>query len=580
MRPRPRPVPAAGTMLVAVALLALGVQPAAAAPTSAAAAAADLSARGPAVASPGGGRLDLFTRSVGGNLLHQVYLPGQGWSASENLGGRLSSAPAALWRGSGRLDVFARGVGGALWQRFFERGHWSAWKPLGGALGSEPVAVSWAPSRLDAFVRGTDEALWQRTHTQARGWSAWKRLGGRLMAAPAAVSWGPGRMDVFIRGGDQALRQRYVRPDVRWSAWVPLGGQLSAEPAAASWGPGRLDVLVRGSDGTLRHRSFATGRRWSAWANLGGRLATGPSVAASGGARLSVVTRWTDNRLLSRTLALGQPWTGWARADASADFRRLGAWVDLYDTALSPASAVAAMDARGVKTLYLETARFNSPTDIVDPAKVGQWIERAHAAGIKVVGWYLPGYSEWLGRDVRRTLAVAGFRSPAGQRFDAVGIDIEYRAASSSAAEFNRGVSAHLARVRAALGVGTAVGAIVPAPLGMDLNPAAWSGFPWASVGGYADVVLPMGYWTYRTDCATNARHCPYGYTVGNAGQARERSGLPVHVIGGLAGGSSSARVADFVRAARAAHADGGSLYDYQTTAASAWSRLAGLNGL
>ena len=134
--------------------------------------------------------------------------------------------------------------------------------------------------------------------------------------------------------------------------------------------------------------------------------------------------------------------------------------------------------------------------------------------------------------------------------------------------------------MRSLVGVGSPIGAIVPAPLGMELDPATWRGFPWASVGGYADVVLPMSYWSYRTDCAHNVRHCAYGYTLGNARQARQHTALPVHLIGGEARPSSAAQVAAFAHAARVARADGGSLYDYPTTAPAAWRHLAGLNGL
>ncbi|HEV8649840.1 MAG TPA: hypothetical protein VG276_10655 [Actinomycetes bacterium] len=273
----------------------------------------------------------------------------------------------------------------------------------------------------------------------------------------------------------------------------------------------------------------------------------------------------------------------WAKTQArpgTASFRRLGAWVDYLDYSLDPAAAVRDMAANGVRTLYLETARYNSTSDILFPAKVGEWIERAHAAGIKVVGWYFPAYSEYLDLDVRRTLAVARFRSPTGQRFDALAVDIEYQAASSGPAEFNAGVTTHLARVRANLGGSYPIGAIVPAPLGMALNPAAWSGFPWAAVGRYADVVQPMGYWSYRRDCPANPRHCPYQYTTGNVAAAARSTGLPVHVIGGIGDAVSTTGVSDFVRGARDARAHGGSLYDYRTTAPSFWPALQQLNQL
>ena len=126
------------------------------------------------------------------------------------------------------------------------------------------------------------------------------------------------------------------------------------------------------------------------------------------------------------------------------------------------------------------------------------------------------------------------------------------------------------------------IGAITYPPLVMDLNPSAWNAFPWSAVGAQANIVLPMGYWSARTDCSTNPQHCAYGYTVGNINEARTRtSGLPVHIIGGIANQVSSQEVSDFIRGAHDAKAYGASLYDYLTTTnASFWTTLAGANTL
>ena len=83
----------------------------------------------------------------------------------------------------------------------------------------------------------------------------------------------------------------------------------------------------------------------------------------------------------------------------------LGAWVDVFDYApnyqnqgLSPPVTpqdLDAMAAFGVKTLYLQAARLDdrSPDGIVDADLIGQFLERAHANGIRVVGWYLPKFA-------------------------------------------------------------------------------------------------------------------------------------------------------------------------------------------
>jgi hypothetical protein len=117
----------------------------------------------------------------------------------------------------------------------------------------------------------------------------------------------------------------------------------------------------------------------------------------------------------------------------------------------------------------------------------------------------------------------------------------------------------------------------------MKLAPSTWAGFPWATIGRYADVVQPMGYWTFRSDCSTNPSHCPYGYSKGNVQLARAYTGLPAHEVGGIhtepAGRVVTDQdVRDFVRGTLDAGAIGGSMYDYRTTLASYWDDLAPLN--
>ena len=271
--------------------------------------------------------------------------------------------------------------------------------------------------------------------------------------------------------------------------------------------------------------------------------------------------------------------------DLSA-FRGLGTWVDLYDyPKLDPEASVADMKARGVKTLYLQTGRWNKPDPkssdaFMDRAMMDRWLTAAHAAGVKVIGWYLPAYDDML-RDIRRTRAIAVYRSATGQRFDALGIDVEYKQQMPSLAAWNAAIIEHITRVRALVGSAYPIGAIVPAPLAMAVRPENWTGFPWRPLADAANVFLPMAYWSFRDDCSSVPEHCAYGYTKGNVEQVRALTGkpnLPIHVIGGVGDSIADADVAQFVSAARAAGAYGGSLYDYLTTKPAWWAVLAKLN--
>ena len=199
-------------------------------------------------------------------------------------------------------------------------------------------------------------------------------------------------------------------------------------------------------------------------------------------------------------------------APALALYGGLGTWVDIYDLRVwrNPVAALTAMKARGVRTLYLETSNYRQASDIVRPAGTARIVEAAHALGLKVVAWYLPGFLN-PARDTRRTLAAVRFRTPRGHRFDSFGLDIE--------ASVVRSVPLRTARLlrlsstlRAAVGPSYALGAIIPAPRGMELLPRYWPDFPYRQLARIYDVFLPMAYFTYRARNPATT----YEYTVRN----------------------------------------------------------------
>ena len=267
-------------------------------------------------------------------------------------------------------------------------------------------------------------------------------------------------------------------------------------------------------------------------------------------------------------------------------FKRLGAWIDLYDyEAIEPETASADMAAKGVKTIYLQTARWNKPAPddknvFQDEALAERWIHAAHVNGMRIVGWYLPAY-ENMGRDVARTAVIASYRTSTGERFDALAIDVEYKDQMDSLSEWNAAIAEHIKRVRNKVGAAYPVAAIVPSPLAMEIYPQNWVGFPWHALAAHADLFMPMAYWSFRHDCDSNPQHCAYGYTAGNVQRVREltgKPGLPVHVVGGVGDGVTVEEVADFVKAAFAVGVSGGSLYDYRTTKPEFWAHLKKFN--
>jgi hypothetical protein len=276
--------------------------------------------------------------------------------------------------------------------------------------------------------------------------------------------------------------------------------------------------------------------------------------------------------VIAVALCLAVPAGGAAPRD-TASYQGLGTWVDIWDGAIwaNPEAAVARMRDLGVTTLYLETSNYSQRVDVVRPAAVGRFVDAAHAYGMRIVAWYLPSFQN-LVRDLRRSLAAVRFRSPHGDSFDSFALDVEAKVVASAAKRSAR-LLALSAALRKSVGSRYALGAIIPAPRGMDLNPKYWPGFPYAGLAQTYDVFMPMGYFTYRTKTAPATR----AYTAANVELLRERAGddgLAVHPIGGLAGHATVAQVRAFAMAAADEGSLGASLYDYATTSAAQWRAL------
>jgi len=271
-------------------------------------------------------------------------------------------------------------------------------------------------------------------------------------------------------------------------------------------------------------------------------------------------------------LCLAVPAGGAPPRDTSA-YQGLGTWVDIWDGAqwAKPEAAVARMRDLGVTTLYLETSNYSQAVDLLRPAALGRFVDAAHANGLRIVAWYLPSFAN-VARDLRRSLAAVRFRSPKGEAFDSFALDIEAKVVPSAAKRSVRllGLSRAL---RKAVGPDYPLGAIIPAPRGMDLNPKYWPGFPYEGPAKTYDVFMPMGYFTYRTKTGAATR----SYTEANAELLRARTGdegLAVHLVGGLAGSATVAQVRAFAAAAADEGAVGASLYLYDETHRPQWKAL------
>jgi hypothetical protein len=279
---------------------------------------------------------------------------------------------------------------------------------------------------------------------------------------------------------------------------------------------------------------------------------------------------------LALSLALAASAAGAPAAEAApsvAAYRGLGAWIDIYDPVSwnNPHAAVERAHRRGVRTLYVETANFHAPSAIYRPDKLATLIHAAHARGMKVVAWYLPGFKD-LAKDTRRCRAAIRYRTPRGQRFDSFALDIEASIVKPASLRSSRLITLS-GRLRDTVGPRYPLGAIIPSPVGMTMHASYWPGFPYQRLPEFYDVIVPMGYYTYHVQGYVKT----YGESRENIRLVREKTGrpsVPIHLIGGLAAQSSGNETKAFVRATREAGIIGASLYDLATSDAADWEQL------
>jgi hypothetical protein len=253
-------------------------------------------------------------------------------------------------------------------------------------------------------------------------------------------------------------------------------------------------------------------------------------------------------------------------------FRGLGAWLDVFDHTNDPASVVPlvrSMHAKGTKTLYLESARYSTNGDFEYPTAMGAALDEAKKLGMRVVAWYPPDFTN-LKADLQRSTAAIRYRSPAGNRFDAFGADIEYTAGVPDHAKRNELVVDYSKKLRQAAGKTYPLAAIVIPPSWLERSPQRWPDFPWKAIGSSYDLVMPMEYWTAIGKDPGTA----YDLTKTDVEKTRALTGRPVHIIGGLGADADGPQTSSYVKAVKASGSIGGGLYDFRTTRDDVWDEL------
>lgn len=258
----------------------------------------------------------------------------------------------------------------------------------------------------------------------------------------------------------------------------------------------------------------------------------------------------------------------------------LGAWVDVYDwtqelggpTPPVGLDDIDAMAAAGVQTLYLQTSSNRAPEDVIEPDRLDELIDRAHARHLHVVAWYLPTFED-VDRDLRRLVAASELR------VDGLGVDIE-STDLANLVDRNERVVEISQKLRAFVGDHKVLAAITLSGVHQQVvNPSFWPGYPWAELAGTYDVLMPMSYWSIRTgDLRNGARYV--GEDIDRVRAASGRGDLPIHPIGGIADGVTVADLTGMVSAIEDRGAIGGSLYDWNTSTPEQWQALRPLRRL
>jgi len=230
------------------------------------------------------------------------------------------------------------------------------------------------------------------------------------------------------------------------------------------------------------------------------------------------------------------------------------------------------MRTRGVRTLFVETGNNRSRQDVVKPQSIGRFIDAAHAAGLRVVAWYLPSLL-YPAQDTRAALAAIRFRSAKGERFDSFALDIEASLVRSVPLRSTRLLQLS-DRLRAAVGRRYALGAIIPSPVGIRRHPTYWPRFPYRSLAHYYNVFLPMA---YATDRHIRGVEPTRAYNAADVAIIRERTGkphVPIHLIGGIANAMGPKETAGFMQAVADCSVLGYSLYAFSVTRRATWKAL------
>jgi hypothetical protein len=241
---------------------------------------------------------------------------------------------------------------------------------------------------------------------------------------------------------------------------------------------------------------------------------------------------------------------GQARTQASEGLSDgAGVWLNMWNYPADAEVYCLKLNASGVRNIFIQTSRSNTDA-IANPPKLGELIDAAHRYKMKVIGWSFAELGN-LNGDADKMIAAVRFRSPKGDRLDAIAADLEKEMAADKVEAYSR-------RIRDAVGESYPMVAVVYSPLNHAPQVAH---IPWKTLDRYYNVIAPMNYWNSKYEKIE-----PYTYTVRTVRAVRQLVGRPdveVHVIGD-AMGTHADSINQFLAACKSSAATSASLYPNQ----------------
>jgi hypothetical protein len=239
-------------------------------------------------------------------------------------------------------------------------------------------------------------------------------------------------------------------------------------------------------------------------------------------------------------------------------------WIWLFDrTEAGDAGAIVKRAAQaGLSQLWVRVG--SSKDGFYGVAELNALVERAHAAGIAVIGWGFPYLYDPMG-DARWTKQALRWHSPSGDRLDGFSADIEK--STEGVALSARRVGVYLGAIRQAAGDRLLV-ATVYRPTDLNRHGA----YPYQTMARYVDAFAPMVYWgcTEPGAAASESLH-------------RLNTLRPVHLIGqaydmgpegGRQGAPSPREIRRFLGVGNHGGAVGASFWDWQEMTSAEWGAM------